>query len=42
MADTEGKAEFVDADKPHHIQVSDTFNYLLIPAVLLLALLGKC
>lgn len=34
--------EFEQADKPHHIQISDTFqNYLLIPGLILLAVLGK-
>jgi len=42
MAEESGQAQFEDADKPHHIQISDTFStYLLIPAILLLALLGK-
>jgi len=36
------QAEFMDMDKPHHIQISDTFQtYLLIPGLLLLAILGK-
>lgn len=38
----ESRAEFEEADKPHHIQISDTFQtYLLIPGLLLLAVLGK-
>ena len=39
---TMAEEEFQQAEKPHHIQISDTFQiYILIPGLLLLAVLGK-
>lgn len=40
--DESHESQFQEGDKPHHIQISDAFQtYLLIPALLLLAVLGK-
>ena len=39
---TMSEEEFEQAEKPHHIQISDTFQiYILIPGLVLLAVLGK-